>query len=137
MNGTHEIIVAIPLDDCNTKEIVIGKRETEFLPYVVWKCYNGTDYQAGDYCQTYLDALESAMKRVKMNMLTRMRTFNVRYINPDNEDDETQFDIEDADFETMCNELVNLFGEFCSENYDDDPCWMTGVEEVPYDGEEE
>ena len=66
-----------------------------------------------------------------------MRTFNIRYLDPQNEEDETQFDVDDSDFVTMFNELVSLFGEFCAENYDDDPCWIICVEEVPYDGEEE
>ena len=66
-----------------------------------------------------------------------MRTFNVEFLNPDNEYDETQFDIEDGDFVTMFNELVSLFGEFCGENFDDDPCWITQIDEVPYDGEKE
>ena len=66
-----------------------------------------------------------------------MRTFNIRYLDPQNEEDETQFDVDDSDFVTMFNELVSLFVEFCIENYDDDPCWIICVEEVPYDGEEE
>lgn len=65
------------------------------------------------------------------------RTFNVNYIDPENMEDQTQFDIEDADFVTMFNDLVGLFGGFCAENYDDDPCWIMDIEEVPYDGEEE
>jgi len=65
------------------------------------------------------------------------RTFNVNYIDPENMEDQTQFDIEDADFVTMFNDLVGLFGRFCAENYDDDPCWIMDIEEVPYDGEEE
>ena len=67
----------------------------------------------------------------------KMRTFNVQYLDPNNEEDETQFDIKDADFVSMSNDLISLFGEFCGETYGDDPCWMTGIEEVPYDGEEE
>ena len=66
-----------------------------------------------------------------------MRTFNVRYLDPQNEEDETQFDVENNDFVTMFNDLVGLFGGFCSENYGDDPCWIICIEEVPYDGEEE
>ena len=66
-----------------------------------------------------------------------MRTFNVNYLDPDNMEDQTQFDIPDADFVTMFNDLVGLFGEFCAENYDDDSCWIMDIEEVPYDEEEE
>lgn len=67
----------------------------------------------------------------------KTRTFNVNYLDPQNEEDQTQFDVEDADFVTMFNELVGLFGEFAGENYGDDPCWILDIEEVPYDGEEE
>lgn len=69
--------------------------------------------------------------------MAMMRTFNVNYLDPQNEEDQTQFDVEDADFVTMFNELVGLFGEFAGENYGDDPCWILDIEEVPYDGEEE
>ena len=66
-----------------------------------------------------------------------MRTFNVNYLDPQNEEDQTQFDVEDADFVTMFNELVGLFGEFAGENYGDEPSWIIDIEEIPYDGEEE
>lgn len=66
-----------------------------------------------------------------------MRTFNIQYTDPQNEQDETQFDIQDGDFVDMFSELIDLFDEFCLDNYDDDPCWINGIEEVPYDGEEE
>ena len=65
-----------------------------------------------------------------------MRSFDVRYLDPNNMEDETEFDIENADFVTMFNDIVQLFGDFCAENYDDKPCWLLGIEEVPYDGEE-
>jgi hypothetical protein len=63
----------------------------------------------------------------------KMRTFNVSYFDPENQEDETQFDIQDADFVTMFNELIELFSSFCKENYDDNPCWIIQIEEVPYD----
>ena len=65
-----------------------------------------------------------------------MRTFNVRYTDPQNCADETQFDIVDADFATMMTEIARLFSEFCKETYGDDQAWITAIEEVPYDGEE-
>jgi len=65
------------------------------------------------------------------------RSFNVTYEDPQNCVDETQLDVEDGEFDVMMTELVQLFSKFCKETYNDDPCWIIGVEEVPYDGEEE
>ena len=50
------------------------------------------------------------------------RTFDVEFFvipgcDPDDKYwDETEFDIEEADFETMFNELTELFNIFCEEN---------------------
>ena len=72
----HKIIVAIPLPhrdgwaDC---EVVIGKRQTEFQPWVAWLCFNGTDYAYGDYCQTYGEALQCANEKMKREMRTYAR----------------------------------------------------------------
>ena len=68
-----------------------------------------------------------------------MRTFNIGYYDPDGSEDETQFDLVDADFATMANELIKLFTDFCGENYGSAQgmCEITYVEEVPYDGDEE
>ena len=74
---------------------------------------------------------------VYRDVTPRKRTFNINYLDPNNEEDQTQFDTEDADFITMFNDLVGLFGEFAGENYGDDPCWIIDIEEVPYDREEE
>lgn len=67
------------------------------------------------------------------------RTFNVDYYDPDGESDQTQFDIEGGDFATMFNELIGLFAQFCGENYGSAQgmCEITGIEEVPYDGDVE
>lgn len=65
-----------------------------------------------------------------------MRTFNVSFMNVgESALDETQFDIEESDFETMFNELTELFYKFCGESK------IVGVivhiQEVPYEGEED
>lgn len=66
-------------------------------------------------------------------------SFNIGYYDPDGNTDETQFDINDADFSTMFNELIKLFEQFCGETYKSAQgmCEIAYVEEVPYDGEEE
>ena len=89
------------------------------------------------WCNIYEDNSDSMNWRVTEIKHKGMRTFNVQYLDPGNKEDETQFDIEDADFVNMFNELAGLFGGFCSEHYKDDPCWIMSIEEVPYDGEEE
>ena len=71
-----------------------------------------------------------------------MRTVNVGFQYEDPQeglvDDETQFDLVDADFGTMFAELHHLFRNFAEENgWNDSNCWISYVEEVPYDGEEE
>ena len=67
-----------------------------------------------------------------------MRTFNIRYYDPNGREDETQFDICDVDFVSMFNDLINLFEDFCEETYKTDrtPCEIIRIYEVPYDGEE-
>lgn len=69
-----------------------------------------------------------------------MRTVNVGFQYEDPQeglvDDETQFDLVDADFGTMFAELHHLFRNFAEENgWNDSNCWISYVEEVPYDGE--
>ena len=73
---------------------------------------------------------------------TKYRTVNVGFQYEDPKeglvDDETQFDLIDADFGTMFDELSHLFYCFAEENgWNDSNCWISYVEEVPYDGEEE
>lgn len=63
MNGNHEILVAVPVND--RTEIVIGKRNTEFQPYAVWYCYNGNDYETGAYVETYNGALNVLADRIR------------------------------------------------------------------------
>lgn len=67
------------------------------------------------------------------------RSFNVSYYDPDGLSDETSFDVEDADFVTMFNELIKLFEQFCGETYKSAQgmCEITCIEEVPYDGMED
>lgn len=40
----------------NGIEYVVGQRDTDFEPYVVWECINGNEYRQGDYCNDPLDA---------------------------------------------------------------------------------
>ena len=48
--------------------------------------------------------------------------------------DETEFDVKDADFVAMFNELISLFNKFAAEQgYD--AVDIGYIEEVPYDGE--
>lgn len=64
----HKIIVAIPLphrDGYADAEVVIGKRDTKFDPWVAWMCFDGTNYAHGDYCQTYTGALKCAMAKLE------------------------------------------------------------------------
>lgn len=61
-NGSHEITFAMPVRD--GVELVIGKRDTEFQPYVVWWCYDGNDYRYGDYTQTYEGALACLTRKL-------------------------------------------------------------------------
>ena len=70
-------------------------------------------------------------------MEKKFRSFNVTYTDPQNCANETQLDVVDGDFATVMTELAQLFSIFCIETYNSDPCWIIGVEEVPYDGEEE
>lgn len=69
-----------------------------------------------------------------------MRSFNVSFYDmPDKKTtttlrDETQLDIKESDFETMFNELMSVFEDFCLEN--NISPWVVRVEEVPYDGDE-
>ncbi len=62
MNDEWEIMVAVPTDP--GVEIVIGKRNTDFLPYVVWCCYDGKQYRCGDYLQTYEQAVKNLAMRI-------------------------------------------------------------------------
>ena len=72
--------------------------------------------------------------------MAKIRTFNVGFQRFDREDglvdDETQFDLVDADFGTMYCELSELFEDFCKENRWDE-YWVSYVEEVEYDGEDD
>ena len=96
----------------------------------------GEDFQHWRYRfwngKVYIEDGEIAYKQTR-------RRFNVDYYDPDGNSDQTQFDIEDRDFATMFNELIGLFEQFCGENYGSAQglCEITGIEEVPYDGEEE
>ena len=67
-----------------------------------------------------------------------MRTIRVHYTDPKGQSDETEFDINDTDFDAMFNELNDLFLTFCEETYKEDYplCEIVQVWEVPYDGEE-
>lgn len=66
------------------------------------------------------------------------RTFNVGFQRYDKEDglinDETQFDLEDAEFGTMFCQLNQLFEDFGNENKWGE-FWISYVDEVPYDGD--
>ena len=64
-----------------------------------------------------------------------MRTFDVRYKDPDGKIDETEFDINDTDVDAMFSELNDLFVAFCRETYNT-LCEIVQVWEFPYDGEE-
>ena len=72
----HKIIVAIPLphrDGWADAEVVIGKRPTEFQPWVAWMCFDKTNYAYGDYCQTYEEAIMCAIEKLKREMKTYCR----------------------------------------------------------------
>ena len=68
-----------------------------------------------------------------------MRSFNIEYYDPEGDQDETQLDISDADFESMFNALIRLFGDFCDETYGSarSMCEIVRIYEVPYDEEED
>ena len=145
INANYEIVNTIRIN--KRTEIVIGHNPKAPSPYVCWKCYDGNNYESGDYCLSYRGAMQALIKKIDLNIYDvpmeaekaepKKRTFNVQFSNPENEFDETQFDLEDTDFGTMATNLVQLFSDFCAENWGNDPCWITGIEEVPYDGEEE
>lgn len=67
-NGDHEIIFTVKMPEKpgeRSCEIVIGKRDTEFEPYVAWHCFDGTSYAWGHYVQTWEDAMEEVVSKVK------------------------------------------------------------------------
>lgn len=68
INGDHEIIFTVKMPEKpgeRSCEIVIGKRDTEFEPYVAWHCFDGTSYTWGHYVQTWEDAMEEVVFKVK------------------------------------------------------------------------
>ena len=69
------------------------------------------------------------------------RTFNIHFFHVNDSgnivDDETQFDVTSCyNVETIMNELIHLFNDFAEEN-DFANATITGIEEVPYDGEDD
>lgn len=47
INGDHEIIFTVKMPEKpgeRSCEIVIGKRDTAFEPYVAWHCFGGNAY---------------------------------------------------------------------------------------------
>lgn len=70
-----------------------------------------------------------------MNERIRYRTFNIRFLNPDGDGDETQFDVVDGSFEQMINELLDLFNDFCNDFFRGSNCRIIQIEETEYDGE--
>ena len=72
-NGEYDIIWVLPVPiapqkGCLPCEIVIGKRNTEFQPYVAWHCFGGISYAWGAYCQTFEGAFECAMEKWRREM---------------------------------------------------------------------
>ena len=66
-NDVWDIICAIPLPDKEGErkaELVIGKRDTQFQPYVAWWRFDGKDCAWGDYCQTYDGAKECLLQKI-------------------------------------------------------------------------
>ena len=59
-----------------------------------------------------------------------MKSFRISYLNPDNCEEEICFKIYESEALQMFNELVMLFNTYCYDTYRDDPCWITGVEEM-------
>lgn len=68
-----------------------------------------------------------------------MRSFNIEYYDPESKLDKTQLDISDADFESMFNALIRLFGDFCDEIYGSarSMCEIIRIYEVEYEDDEE
>lgn len=70
-NGDHEIIFTVKMPEKpgeRSCEIVIGKRDTEFEPYVAWHCFDGESYTWGHYCQTIQGAMEEVIEKVRNEM---------------------------------------------------------------------
>lgn len=68
INGDHEIIFTVKMPEqkgCLPCEIVIGKRDTAFEPYVAWHCFGGNSYSWGHYVQTKEDAMEEVIDKAK------------------------------------------------------------------------
>ena len=57
-------VPAVPRPGCMPAEIVIGKRNTEFQPFVAWHCFNGNSYAWGDYNQTFEGAFDCALDKL-------------------------------------------------------------------------
>jgi hypothetical protein len=72
-------------------------------------------------------------------MVIEMRSFNIEYYDPESKLDKTQLDISDADFESMFNALIHLFGDFCDEIYGSarSMCEIIRIYEVEYEDDEE
>ena len=68
-NDRWDIVWAIPVPGetpkgCLPCEIVIGKRHTDFQPYVAWHCFGGNSYAWGHYCQTFDGAFDCAIEKL-------------------------------------------------------------------------
>lgn len=67
MNNIWEIMVAVPMPKKPGEsicEIVIGKRPTDFQPWVTWHCFSGTSYTWGHYCQTFSEVFDCAVEKI-------------------------------------------------------------------------
>lgn len=69
------------------------------------------------------------------------RTFNIHFFHVNESgnivEDETQFDVTSCyNVESIMNELIHLFNDFVDEN-DFANVTITGIDEVPYDGEDD
>ena len=110
----------------------------ELAPFVITGevTMTGEDYEHWQYRfydgKVYYEPGEIVYKPKK-------HSFNVGYYDPEGYMDETQFDIDDADFATMVNNLIKLFVQFCGETYKSAQgmCEIDYIDEVPYNGEEE
>lgn len=66
INANYKIITAVRVD--KRTEIVIGHNPKAPSPYVCWYCYNGKDYNCGDYCNSYRGAMESLGVRIMRHL---------------------------------------------------------------------
>lgn len=70
-NDIWDIVCAVALPEKAGErkcEIVIGKRNTRFQPYVAWHCFDGNSYAWGHYVDTIGEAWECCKEKIRKEL---------------------------------------------------------------------